>query len=67
MLRELIGMKREGAQILEEALLILIAFIAIGITMAAFGQIQSRINDIINKLWDGLDWLYKTMFYFMPS
>ena len=60
-------MRRRGAQIIEEALLILIAFIAIGITMAAFGQIQNRINDIINKLWDGLDWLYKTMFYFMPG
>ena len=60
-------MKKEGVQIIEEALLILVAFIAIGITLAALGQLQSKINEIISKIWDGLNWLYKTMFYFLPQ
>ena len=60
-------MKRRGVQILEEALLILVAFIAIGLSIAALGQIQDRINEFINKIWEGLNWLYKTMFYFLPD
>ncbi|HEW93610.1 MAG TPA: hypothetical protein ENF47_02770 [Thermoprotei archaeon] len=60
-------MKRKGVQILEEALLILVAFIAIGLSIAALGQIQDRINEFIDKIWEGLNWLYKTMFYFLPD
>jgi len=60
-------MKRKGVQILEEALLILVAFIAIGLSIAALGQIQDRINEFIDKMWEGLNWLYKTMFYFLPD
>lgn len=59
--------RRKGAQIVEEALLILIAFIAIGITLSAMGQIQHKIEEIVKQLWNGLDWLYKTMFFFAPE
>ncbi len=60
-------MNRKGVQILEEALLILVAFIAIGLSIAALGQIQDKINEFIDKIWEGLNWLYKTMFYFLPD
>lgn len=60
-------MRREGVQIIEEALLILVALIAIALTMGVATTIQDKVNEIIKKVWEGLDWLFKTTFYFLPG
>jgi hypothetical protein len=59
-------MKRRGVQILEEALLIIVALMAIAVTIGALGQVQAKIDEIVQKTWEGLDWLFRTIFYFLP-
>lgn len=59
-------MRREGVQIIEEALLILVALIAIALTMGVATGVQEKVNEIIQKVWESLDWLFKTTFYFLP-
>ena len=59
-------MKKRGVQILEEALLIVVALMAIAVTIGAFGQVQTKIDEILQKTWEGLDWLFRTIFYFLP-
>lgn len=59
-------LRRRGVQIIEEALLILVALIAIALTIGVATNIQEKVNEIIQKVWEGLDWLFKTTFYFLP-
>ncbi len=59
-------MKRKGVQIIEEALLILVALIAIALTIGVATNIQEKVSEVIQKVWEGLDWLFKTTFYFLP-
>jgi len=58
--------KRKGVQIIEEALLILVALIAIALTIGVATNIQEKVSEVIQKVWEGLDWLFKTTFYFLP-
>ena len=60
-------MRRRGVQILEEALLIVVALIALSITVGALGQIQAKLDEVFTQAWKGLDWLFKTVFYFLPE
>lgn len=59
-------LRRKGVQIIEEALLILVALMAIAVTVGVATNIQDKVNEIIQKVWEGLDWLFKTTFYFLP-
>ena len=59
-------LRRKGVQIVEEALLILVALMAIAVTVGVATNIQDKVNEIIQKVWEGLDWLFKTTFYFLP-
>jgi Flp pilus assembly pilin Flp len=60
-------MRRRGVQIIEEALLIVVALIALSITIGALGQVQAKLDTLFTKAWEGLDWLFKTVFYFIPE
>ena len=58
---------RRGVQIIEEALLIIVALMAIALTLGALNQINVRLQDFLQKVWDGFEWLFKTVFYFLPG
>ncbi len=60
-------MKRRGVQIIEEALLIIVALMAIAITLGALNQIHLKLEELLKKVWDGLEWFFKTVFYFLPQ
>ncbi len=60
-------MKRRGVQILEEALLIIMAFLGLAIAIGAVSKVSGQLESIFNQIWDGLDWLLKTLFYWLPE
>ncbi len=57
--------KRRGAQIIEEGLLIIVALLAIGITIGAANTIYTRIQEAIQALFDTLQWWWDTLFPFL--
>lgn len=59
-------MRRCGVQILEEALLIIVALMGIAIAIGMLGTLQAKVQEVLSRLWDGLMWLFKTVFYFIP-
>jgi|Deesub1362B_J571_1020462.scaffolds.fasta_scaffold00004_334 hypothetical protein len=59
--------RRKGVQILEETLLIIMAFIGLAVAMGAINKITTQLDAIFNQLWEGLDWLLKTLFYWLPE
>ncbi len=59
------NMKRRGAQIVEEGLLIIIALMAIGITIGAANTIYAKIEEMIQSLFDTLNWWWDTLFPFL--
>lgn len=60
-------MRKRGVQILEEALLIIMAFLGLAIAMGAINKVFSRLDTIFSQIWEGIDWLLKTLFYWLPD
>jgi len=60
-------MKRKGVQILEEALLVIMAFIGLSIALGLLSKVGGQIQGIFSEIWKALDYLLKTMFYWLPQ
>ncbi|HIE37357.1 TPA: hypothetical protein EYP83_04225 [Candidatus Geothermarchaeota archaeon] len=58
-------MRRLGVQIIEESLLIIVALLAIAITVGAADLIYQKLNEIIQGIFDALNWWKDTLFPFM--
>lgn len=60
-------MRKRGVQILEEALLIIMAFLGLAIAMGTINKVFSQLDTIFSQIWEGIDWLLKTLFYWLPD
>ncbi len=55
-------MGRRGVQIIEESLLIIVALLALAITVGAADMIYQKINELIKAVFDALNWWKGTLF-----
>ncbi len=58
-------MKRRGVQIIEESLLIVVALLAIAITIGAADMIYQKLNEIIQAVFESFNWWKETLFPFL--
>ncbi len=58
-------MRRRGVQIIEESLLIIVALLAIAITIGAADMIYQKLTEIIQGIFDALNWWKGTLFPFL--
>ncbi len=58
-------MRRRGVQIIEESLLIIVALLAIVITIGAADMIYQKLTEIIQGIFDALNWWKGTLFPFL--
>ena len=60
-------MSRKGIQILEEILLLVLAFVGIAIAVTAMNQVSNQALNTLSRIGDVINQLISDIFYWLPS